>query len=267
MKSALGDEAFFKSQWSKVLAGKVQYTGPTYRWVGLSDLLWGRLVYVLGGERVFIGLPIMAFQKELQHPATTVSDIVSKFTSMTRDEIKENGGFARIVESGDGLVVPPGYLLADANTGSMPDCTMDSVDAPCDVAVAWQNIYCTHGHGFDRLFGSVFDELSMCQVIPTLTREQQVNFDMGLYAVTNQLFKEMPGFMQNFQNAEKMLEQLHRQGGHFRTKQECSSSPAAGYVQPGATAAVVDSDQNEGEPNFAISDAVGSQLCSSIALG
>ena len=110
------------------------------------------------------------------------------------------------------------------------------------------NIYCTHGHGFDRLFGSVFDELSVCQVIPTLTREQQVNFDVGLYAVTNQLFKEMPGFMQNFQNAEKMLEQLRRQGGHFRTKQECSSSHAAGYVQPGAKAAVVDSDQNEGDP-------------------
>ena len=40
-------------------------------------------------------------------------DVVSKFTSVTRDEIKENGGFAHIVESGDGLVVPPGHLLAE----------------------------------------------------------------------------------------------------------------------------------------------------------
>ena len=137
VRALLGD-AFSTSQWSKILAGKVTYSGPTHKWIGLADLLWGRLVYVCGGERLFVGIPLMAYQKELEDHTVTLSQIVSQFTSATREQINERGGFACLVESGDGLVIPPGYLLADINTGALQDCSMDSMDAPADVAVARQ---------------------------------------------------------------------------------------------------------------------------------
>ncbi|CAE7230711.1 PREP1 [Symbiodinium sp. CCMP2592] len=165
---------FMPSEWSKVLSGKIQYSGPRHKWMGFSDLLWGRLVWAVGGERVCVGMPLMAFQKDIADASADIGGICTRFAGMSREEIKNSGGFACLVESGDVLVIPPGYLLADVNTGCLEDCPVESEDAPADV-------------------------------FPVLTRDQLMNFDLGVYDAAIRLCTAHRGLCDNFKHGRKMV--------------------------------------------------------------
>ncbi|CAE7563528.1 unnamed protein product, partial [Symbiodinium necroappetens] len=186
------EQDFMSSDWSKVLSGKIQYSGPRHKWMGFSDLLWGRLVWVVGGERVCVGVPLMAFQKDLADANADINGITTRLTGMSREDIKKSGGFACLVESGDVLVIPPGYLLADVNTGALDDCPVDSEDAPADV-------------------------------FPVLTRDQLVNFDLGVYDAAIRLCAVHGGLCSNFKHGKKMVHCLQLQLNNVGVKDEVQS--------------------------------------------
>ena len=131
------EQDFMSSEWSKVLSGKIQYSGPCHKWMGFSDLLWGRLVWAVGGERVCVGMPLMAFQRDIADASADIGGICTRFVGMSREEIKNSGGLlASWSQAMYLIVIPPGYLLADVNMASLEDCAVESEDAPADVGAA-----------------------------------------------------------------------------------------------------------------------------------
>ncbi|CAE7311851.1 unnamed protein product [Symbiodinium sp. CCMP2456] len=200
------EQDFKSSDWSKVLSGRIQYSGPRHKWMGFSDLLWGRLVWVVGGERVCVGMPLMAFQKDLADANADIGGITARFTAMSREEIKKSGGFACLVESGDVLVIPPGYLLADVNTGALDGCPVESEDAPADVGV-----------------------------FPVLTRDQLVNFDLGVYDAAIRLCAVHGGLCANFKHGQKMVHRLQLQLNSMGVKDEVQSPVRVGHAPKSAS--------------------------------
>jgi hypothetical protein len=130
MRELFGHEDYLGTEWRTMISCKFQFTGPTFRWVGFGELLWGRLLVVIGGERLVGGVPLHYFAQQDIH---NITDVCTCLKEMTRADIREAGGFYALLEAGQAMVTPPGYIMVDLNTGAIQNSPLDSADAPCDV--------------------------------------------------------------------------------------------------------------------------------------
>ena len=114
------------SDYLKMLQGRLQHTGPEFSWCGLGKLFWGKMICILSGERITAGIPISHFAGEIEGGATS-GDVHGKFTSMSRDDVIKAGGFWAYLRTGQGIIIPPAYIIMDINRGAM-DFTPDAED-------------------------------------------------------------------------------------------------------------------------------------------
>ena len=101
-----------------MLQARLQYTGPEFSWCGLGKLFWGKMVCVLSGERITAGIPISHFVGDIDGGAT-FGDLNTKFASMSRDDVVKAGGFWAYLRQGQGIIIPPAYIIMDINRGAM----------------------------------------------------------------------------------------------------------------------------------------------------
>lgn len=117
------------------LRPKNQYSGPAYCWCGLGKLLWGKFQVLLAGERLVSGIPLSHFTADFEKGAT-LGDVTDKATSMSRYEIEKSGGFWIYLTAGQGVLIPPCYLLLEVNHGALVGEGAQESDASVDALVS-----------------------------------------------------------------------------------------------------------------------------------
>ena len=89
----------------------------------------------------------------------------------------------------------------------------------------------------------------MSKVLPTMMRDQLLNFDVALYDLAMRLCKPLPGLVQNFEHAKKMILQLQQQDSGIIAKEELPTSPGnASRSHHGLVAAMGSGNLSQSEP-------------------
>ena len=127
---------YHETKWHKIFRAKNQYTGPAWRWLGISRLFWGKFVAIHAGERLIAGIPVTYFEGDIAK-GFSLGDMHNVFTKMSQEEIVKAGGFWCLLRAGSALVAPPGHMLMEVNRGGMSqdDDTTDEDMATCAVDV------------------------------------------------------------------------------------------------------------------------------------
>ena len=118
-----------------MLRPRHQYSGPTYEWVGCTEHGWGRCTMVLSGERLVCGLPLqtclMSLADQKKIPMSSVKDIqdvASHFVDIPYEKFMELGGSYIYLRAGQGVVIPPLYMVGHLNGLNLEFCpTTDTV--------------------------------------------------------------------------------------------------------------------------------------------
>ena len=87
---------------------------------------------MFGGQQLVVGFPLTWFTAEIQ-AGGDLGEVVNKFTKMDRDTVETDGGFWAILGPGEGIVVPPAYLVATVNHDAiLTGGEVEDVDSPSD---------------------------------------------------------------------------------------------------------------------------------------
>lgn len=97
---------------------------------GVTDTLAGRVVYCLGGCRLFLGMSVdkvcATFQKQFGRHPSSLRECASWLRKMHLEQILDHG-FYCLLREGDVLVIPPFSVVLEGGLG---------VDSPCDL-ITW----------------------------------------------------------------------------------------------------------------------------------
>lgn len=113
----------------KRLSPKNHYTGPDYKWIGLPELCWARCTFVNAGQFLMYGMPLQAClmlmcQKHKLSDASKIEnihDVANFLVDLPMESLLHNGGFYIYLRSGEGVVVPPMYMIVQVNAGLLED--------------------------------------------------------------------------------------------------------------------------------------------------
>ena len=113
-----------KNLFAKWLAPRNHYTGPEYRWVGLGELTWGKVIFINSGMRLIFGMPINTCVMLMckihnfkdDSGVTDINDVASFLIHLKPEVLLAHGGFFIIAKAGEGVVIPPLYIIAQSNS-------------------------------------------------------------------------------------------------------------------------------------------------------
>lgn len=141
LKKLLKEGAWEDSEWCKMLRVRMQYSGPSYEWVGVTEHGWGKVLFVNNGERLVFGLPmqtcLMAMAEKEKVTISSITDITALakfFVSIKPQKLTEMGGFYIYLRQGQGIVIPPMYHIGMLNSFRLETCpTGDACLIPADI--------------------------------------------------------------------------------------------------------------------------------------
>ena len=109
---------WLESSWRRMLRPRNQYSGPSYEWVGTTEHGLGKCFFVNSGERFVTAMPmqtvLMSMEKHTGLAISSIpgiSEVASFFVSLTIDEFKEIGGSYIYLKAGQGILIPPLYMV------------------------------------------------------------------------------------------------------------------------------------------------------------
>ena len=104
---------------SRLLSLKVHYTTKFLSWMGCSDAALPRLLAVLNGSRVVLGLPLSNaleyYDREADSDTCPLHLICQLLVNGDVKDLWTAGGFMVKLEAGQGIVIPPGYLCGEVS--------------------------------------------------------------------------------------------------------------------------------------------------------
>ena len=122
----------------KMLRMRNQYAGPGFHWVGMTEHGWGKCVFVNNGDRFVFGMPMstclasMAAATKGQVP--DISALAEHFVALSPEQIISLGGFYIYLRQGQGVVIPPAYMVGMLGAFNMSSVPIDDTDLiPSDV--------------------------------------------------------------------------------------------------------------------------------------
>jgi hypothetical protein len=82
------------------------------------------------------GMPIKFFEESVKSGAT-LADLADNFLASSREHIVSEGGFYSVLHAGDGIMIPPGYMLTQASLGCISNASdiFDEVTLSCTLTV------------------------------------------------------------------------------------------------------------------------------------
>ena len=127
----------------------MQYSGPSYQWVGVTEHGWGKVLFVNNGERLVFGLPmqtcLMAMAEKEKIAISSITDITALakfFVSFKPKTLVEMGGFYIYLRQGQGIVIPPMYQIGILNAFNLDTCpTGDACVIPADIVESCWSLY------------------------------------------------------------------------------------------------------------------------------
>ena len=152
VKRLYSEEEWTTCNWRKILAVRNSYSGSEYSIACISDLGWGRGIFMNNGETFIFGLPLqtllMSFCKA--HGKSNIEDIPEAnlaslgdfFSKIPCQVFMEMGGFHMYARKGQGIVIPPMFMVGFINaflfdnpfTAEMAGVT------PGDILVPWSSL-------------------------------------------------------------------------------------------------------------------------------
>ena len=125
MKKCYSEEEWLHCNWRRVLGVRNNYTGPGFSGVSLTDMCWGRCYFINQGEQLIFGLPaatlLMSYCQQNQKnavediPGADIEELGKHMTSLPYAKLMELGGFFLYARAGQGVCVPPMYMIGNVN--------------------------------------------------------------------------------------------------------------------------------------------------------
>ena len=152
VKRLYTEEEWNTCNWRKILATRNSYSGSEYSIACISDLSWGRAMFMNNGETFIFGLPLqtllMSFCKT--HEKSNVQDIPEAdlaslgdfFSKIPIPAFMEMGGFYMYARKGQGIVIPPMFMVGFINAflfDNPPNPEMAGI-TPGDILVPWSSL-------------------------------------------------------------------------------------------------------------------------------
>ncbi len=93
-----------------MLSVKIQYTSDNYAWTGFTDFGLAKTLLVVKGERFVCGIP-------MSRTTGDIYDRSKQLVTMSTQDLQAAGGFWTLLQAGDGLRIPPAYVIAECGVG------------------------------------------------------------------------------------------------------------------------------------------------------
>ena len=126
IKKLYSKEDWESCNWRRVLATRKAYSGPDWTQVGVTERGWGGCYYVNDGEQLLFGVSLqtllMSFSKShgkgspVDVDGADIEMLGDYFSELPVQDLVGMGGFYIHLKKGQGIVIPPLYIVGFVNS-------------------------------------------------------------------------------------------------------------------------------------------------------
>lgn len=112
VQQSMPEEKWNTNQLGRVFSAKFISSGSAWQATSFPDFMFSKTIVVLPGDPHFVaGIPMKNYHTSILKGNKNIADISTEFGNMKRSDLEACGGFYADLSPGDGVVIPPGYLV------------------------------------------------------------------------------------------------------------------------------------------------------------